>query len=296
MFRLEKLRSTPPWEWPPEAKAEILEVLRDPKARDTELTLAAELAGNEVVIDDQLATELLELVKRPARPELARASAAIALGPVLESADIEGFDFPEEVPISERKYKAIRDALRSLYLDAAVPKEVRRRVLEAAVRSPQEWQQAAVRAAWASDDAEWKLTAVFCMTYVQGFEREILEALRSKDPKIHYEAVVAAGGSAVDDAWEHVSLLVTSKKTAKPLLIAAIEAAASIRPEEAGELLDSLLDSDDEDIAGAVEEALAVAHGIVTGEEGEGENDDEEGFEEDDEDDADEDENDKPLH
>ncbi|HEY3446243.1 MAG TPA: hypothetical protein VGK67_07750 [Myxococcales bacterium] len=298
MIRLERLRSTPPWEWPPEAKAEILEVLRDAQARDTELAMAAELAGNEVVIDDLLATELLELIKSGSRPEQARASAAIALGPVLETADTDGYDFPEEVPISERKFKALRDALRGLYLDAGVPKEVRRRVLEAAVRAPQDWQQAAVRAAWASDDAEWKLTAVFCMAYVNGFEREILEALRSKDPKIHYEAVVAAGGSAVEDAWDHVVALVGSRKTPKPLLIAAIEAVASIRPEEAGEVIDPLLDSDDEDIAGAAEEALMVAQGIVAGDDG-GENDDEEGFEDDDDEESDEDDDgggEKPLH
>ncbi len=290
MFRLEKLRSSPPWEWPPSAKAEILEVLRDAGAPAAELTLAAELAGNEVVIDDQLAKELLELARSPARPELVRATAAISLGPVLETADTEGFEFPGEVPVAEGTFKAIQDGLRGLYLDAAVPKEVRRRVLEAAVRAPQDWQQAAVRAAWASDDAEWKLTAVFCMAYVNGFESEILQALRSTDPKVHYEAVVAAGGSEVDDAWDHVAALVRAPKTPKPLLLAAIEAASSIRPEEAAVLIEPLLDSEDEDVAVAADEALVMAQGFAGGEVG-GVNDDEEPFDEElDEDD------DKPLH
>lgn len=284
MIRLEKLRTTPPWEWPPDAKAQLLEVLRDEQAKDTELSLAAELGGNEVVIDDELATALIELAKSAGRPEQARAAAAIALGPVLETGDVEGFDFPDEVPISEKRFKTVRDALRSLYLDAAVPKEVRRRVLEAAVRAPQDWQQAPVRAAWASDDAEWKLTAVFCMGYVKGFEREILEALGSQDPRIHYEAVIAAGNSSVDDAWEHVASLV-SKKSAKPLLIAAIEAAASIRPEEAGELIGPFVDSDDAEVASAAEEALMLAEGIAAGEGLTGQNEDEEG-----------DDEDEPLH
>jgi len=298
MFRLDKLRSTPPWEWPREAKADILEVLRDPKARAAEVSLAAELGGNEAVIDDELADELIGLVQDGKRAEESRAAAAISLGPVLEIAETEGFDFPEEVPISEKKYKALRDTLRNLYLDAGVPKEVRRRVLEAAVRAPQEWQQAAVRAAYASDDAEWKLTAVFCMSYVRGFEHEILDALQNKDPKMHYEAVVAAGNASVDDAWEHVAGLVRSRKTAKPLLLAAMEAAATIRPEEVEELLERHLDSEDEDLAEAAEEALMLAQGITAGaadELGEEEGDEDEDEEEEEEDD-DGDDDDRPLH
>ncbi|MGC4116000.1 MAG: hypothetical protein QM765_15725 [Myxococcales bacterium] len=305
MIRLERLRTRPAWEWPPEAKTELLEVLKDPSAKETELVLAAELAGNEVVLDDQLAGELLQLIRDSARPVQARATAAISLGPALETGDTEGFDFPDEVPISEEQFKAVRDALRSLYLDAGVPKEVRRRVLEAAVRAPQDWQQAAVRAAWASKDDEWKLTAVFCMGYLNGFEKEILEALGSKDVKIHYEAVSAAGGAAVDDAWDHVAGLVRSRKTAKPLLLAAIDAVSTIRPEEAGELLEPLLESDDSDIADAAEEALMMAQGIAAGGDDEGVNDDEETpFEDDeededgdeDDDDEDDEDDDKPLH
>ena len=40
---------------------------------------------------------------------------------------------------------------------------------------------------------------------------------------------------AVDTAWSHITALVASGKTDKPLLLAAIEAVASIRPQEAAE-------------------------------------------------------------
>jgi hypothetical protein len=99
------------------------------------------------------------------------------------------------------------------------------------------------------------------MRFVRGFDEQILEALDSKNPDIHCEAVLAAGNWAVDAAWPHVAALVTSQETDKPLLLAAIDAAASIRPQEAVEILDDLADSDDEDIVAAVHEAIAMAEG-----------------------------------
>jgi hypothetical protein len=56
-------------------------------------------------------------------------------------------------------------------MDASVPTDVRRRILEASVRAPQDWHRDAIRAAYASDDDVWRLTAVFCMRSVRGFER-----------------------------------------------------------------------------------------------------------------------------
>jgi hypothetical protein len=85
--------------------------------------------------------------------------------------------------------------------------------------------------------------------------------LNSTNPDIHYEAVLAAGNWEVGAAWPHVAALVTSGETEKPLLLAAIDAVASIRPQEASEILDDLADSDDEDIVAAVREAMAMAEG-----------------------------------
>ena len=45
----------------------------------------------------------------------------------------------------------------------------------------------------------------------------------------------------------------------KPLLLAAIGAVGSIRPAEAREILVDLADSDDEEIAEAIDEAMAAA-------------------------------------
>jgi hypothetical protein len=119
---------------------------------------------------------------------------------VLEQAELDEFEDADAVPVSENTFRKIAQTLRKVYLDPTVPKLVRRRILEAAVRSPQAWHAEAILTAYASHDPEWKLTAAFCMRYVRGFDRQILEALESADPKIHYEAVCAAGECELDAA------------------------------------------------------------------------------------------------
>jgi HEAT repeat protein len=125
------------------------------------------------------------------------------------------------------------------------------------VRAPELWHEEAVREAWASGDPDWILTAVFAMKEIGGFENEILESLRSPDPEIHYQAVVAAGARELDAAWQHVFALAEDPSTEKDLRIAAIEAIGSIRPEEARGPLLELSHANDEDIAAAAEEALS---------------------------------------
>jgi hypothetical protein len=258
-MNLRALKDTPPWDWPEGTGEMLLGILRDHRAGEPDLLLAAELAGDFTVINDELADALLFILSSGDKSEEVRARAAISLGPILEHADTEGFEDAVGVPIAERTFHKIQGSLRRLHMDASVPKEVRRRILEASVRAPADWHQAAVRAAYRSEDEVWMLTAVFCMRFVHGFDHEILEALRSKNPDIQYEAVLAAGNWELDAAWPHVAALVTSGVTDKPLLLAAIDAAASIRPREALEIFADLDDSDDEDIIEAVDEAIALA-------------------------------------
>ena len=119
-----------------------------------------------------------------------------------------------------------------------------------------------IRAAYSSDDENWRLTAVFSMRWVRGFDTQILEALESDNQDIHYEAVCAAGNWAVDAAWSHVTRLVSAPAADKALLLAAIDAVAGIRPQEAGMILVDLTNSDDEDIVEAAYEAMAMAEGL----------------------------------
>jgi hypothetical protein len=257
---LQVLLDTPPWEWPDDTAKVLLTTLRDDRATPADKQVAADLAGELTVANDELVEQLLATVTSEREDQAVRAAAAIATGPVLESCDLEGFedDFSDP-PVTQATYRKLQGALRVLYDNQTVPKLVRRRILEAAVRSPEEWHTDAVRTAYASGDPEWKLTAVFCMVFIRGFEAQILEAMESPDPEIRSEAITAAGTWEIEEAWPRVTTLLHAKDTPKALLLAAIQAVASLRPKEAFEHLSHLESSEDDDVAAAVEEALSMA-------------------------------------
>ncbi len=256
---LRKLARLPPWDWPEGTDEKILAVLRDPASKEEQRLIATELAGDYTVINDSLAEALLSILGSGGASEELRGRSAISFGAALEHSDTNAFDDPDDAVISEEMFHRIQRSLQKLHSDADVPKYVRRRILEAAVRAPQEWQRGAIRVAYNSGDRDWKLTAVFCMNFVRGFDEEIVDALDSEDPMIHLHAVQAAGTWEIEGAWPHLTALVRSGRTEKDLLLAAIEAVASVRPSEAQEVLADLVDSKDEDIAEAVLEALAMA-------------------------------------
>jgi len=261
---IKTLQETPDWEWPEDAGKTILEILCKDHADESERLIAAELAGDLIVMNDKLAEVLLSIACSDTAPEKLREQAAISLGPVLESVDTdefeiaEGIEEPDDIEISAETFQKIQKTLRKLYMDAATPKDVRRRAIEASVRAPQDWHRDVIRAAYSSGDEFWRLTAVFCMRYVRGFDEQIIEALESHNKDIHYEAVCAAGNWEVDAAWSHITRLVAAKKTDKALRLAAIEALAGIRPKEAAAILIELTDSDDEDIVEAAYEAMSM--------------------------------------
>jgi hypothetical protein len=263
---LRTLADTPPWDWPRDAGRIFHEILTDNNASESNRLIAAELAGDFTVINDELSDALIGIVSSGDQSEQLRSAAAIALGPVLEEADLEQadtdeFENPDDVPISASTFHRIRRALHELYADDRVPKQVRRRILEASVRAPQNWHRDAISRAYSSGDKDWMLTAVFSMRQVHGFDDQILEALKSSDPEIEYEAVKAAGNWELSSAWSHIAGLVHDPATPKHLLLAAIDAVAGIRPQEAGAILLDLTDSDDEEIAEAADEAIAIAEG-----------------------------------
>jgi len=267
---LETLIDTPPWDWPSDAGKMFQDILNDRLAPEPDRLIAAELAGDSTVINDDLADALMAIVRDAEEPDKLRARAAIALGPVLEQADMDGFEDPDDVPIAERTFRNIQDTLHGLYLDKSNPKEVRRRILEASVRAPEDWHQNAIMEACSDGDKDWSLTAVFSMRWVRGFDKQILEALKSADSEIHYEAVNAAGNWELEAAWPHIIGLLIDARTPKPLLLAAIGAASSIRSQEAGEILMNLAASDDEEIAEAADEALAMSEPMSDEEDDEG--------------------------
>jgi hypothetical protein len=256
---LQDLKDTPPWDWPEGTAEKLASVLQDERAAQPDRLLAAEMAGDFTVVNDELVEALLAILRNGEESQKMRARAAISLGPILAYADSEGFEDTDDVPISEGHFQQIQESLRELYMDARIPKEVRRRILEASVRAPQDWHKNAVRAAYSSGDDAWELTAVFCMRFVRGFDEQIVEQLDNRKPDIQLEAVLAAANWGVRASWPHIAALIHSGRTPKPLLLAAIEAVPTVCPQEAGEVLSGLIESDDEDIVEAVHEALAMA-------------------------------------
>jgi hypothetical protein len=272
---LKTLEETPPWEWPKDTDKMLLDILRKGPVDAPDRILAVQLAGESTVVNDELARALLSVAQNDKEDGEVRGAALIALGPALEQADMMGFEEEDYIVISEEAFRMLQTSLQKLYMNPDLPKDIRRAVLEAAVRAPQQWQYEAVRAAYTGNDETWRLTAVFCMGYLDGFDAQIMESLASDDPDIHYHAVCAAGNWDVHDAWPHIAALVRSDETDKELRIAAIGALAGIRPEESVEVLNGLIDSEDEDIVEAVFEALAMAGGLTEFEGDEFEDDEE---------------------
>lgn len=265
---LKRLQDTPPWEWPEEAGRFFHEILVDGGADPSDRLIAAELAGDYTVIDDTLADALLAIVQDNSATEALRCTAAVSLGPALEHADMMGFNDPDDILVSKKMFLGVQKTLRKLYMAPGLPEALRRRVLETSAQAPREWHQEAVRAAFASGDEAWRSTAVFCMGFVDGFEQEILAALDNDNEEIHYHAVRAAGNWELEAAWGHAVSLALSDQTEKSLRLAAIEAVAGIRPAEASMALTDLMDSDDEEIAEAVFEALSLLSVFYEDEEG----------------------------
>jgi hypothetical protein len=78
-----------------------------------------------------------------------------------------------------------------------------------------------------------------------------------------FQRKCAAGNWEIDAAWPHIAGLVSTEETDKSLLLSAIDAAASIRPQEAPEILADLIDWDDEDIVEAAYEAMNMAEALA---------------------------------
>jgi len=244
-----------------EDNREVVEILRG--SEDEDRLEVLEECGE---VDDELAEELLRLIESDAPDEI-RAAAAIALGPTLEMMDTELDDQGRVedsfgmAPLSQRVYDLVVETLRRVCLDQAEPVLVRRRVLEAAVRSPKDWQVDVIRSAWAGDDADWRLTAVFGMGYVTqaDFAAEIEAAFNSESQELQGEAIRAAGLRELASFLPEVTAIAADEGAAPELRYAAVEALGYLGDEDTVELLHDLTESDDEVLAEIAEEALQWA-------------------------------------
>jgi hypothetical protein len=255
---LQTLDETMPWEWPEGTDAFLLGYLTNEQADPDDRLLAAELSGHYAVINDALADALLAIACNAGELDELRSEALLSLGPALENTDILGFEDDEQL-ISEPCFQKIQERLHDLFMDDSASDDVRRYALESSAHSPQAWHKEAIQNAFSSDQENWRLSAVFCMRHVGGFDKEIVASLQDQNDEIHYLAVCAAAQWGLDAAWEHIVDLIQDPEIEKYLLLAAIEAAAMIRPAEALVILDDFIDHEDEEISDAVHEALLTS-------------------------------------
>ena len=83
-MELTRLARFPPWQWPPDIGNMPRAVLRDQQADESEQLLAAEMVGEIVAINDDLADALLSIVgDATARPlSLSKRTLSLATRPV----------------------------------------------------------------------------------------------------------------------------------------------------------------------------------------------------------------------
>ncbi len=237
---------------------EILAILR---SADDERRL--EVLGDMSEVEDELALELLGLVVSQ-EPEEVRAAAAIALGPTLAACDLELEDDglltvgEYGAPLTQATYDRVVEGLERVYRDPAAPTLVRRRALEAAVRSPREWQAAAIRAAWAGQDPAWRLTAVFCMGeyHLVDFSTEVRAALLSNETELRGEAMLAAGHLGLEGVVEVAEAVALDENEPTDLRLAAMASLAFTGSPDAEPPLLRLVEHRDRGLAEAAESAL----------------------------------------
>lgn len=246
------LLGMPSWEWPEDATELVLHGLRSP---DPEEVLAATSAAVHVM-DDTVAMACLDLIEQvDGSPEI-RARAALALGPALEDGDVMGFEEAADAMLSQVVWSQVQSTCKRVYHDAITPKYVRRKVLEAAVRARAAWHEAAIRAAYQSTDEDWKVTAVFCMGFVTGFEEEILSSLESDVGAVRFEAIRAAGIRELADAGVYILEVASNPSEPVDLRVEAVEALAHINPPSTYEVLEELAHGRIPELSDAAEEAL----------------------------------------
>lgn len=230
---LSDLEQIPSYEWPDSAGAEIVRVITDRTAHADDRLLAAHLAQEYPGINDLMMVALSGVAANKAESPELRSSAAIALGPAFELADLDGLaqDLDDDgLPCTPEAVNGAKAALRAVFDDKSAPDEVRRSCLETLAHAPQDWHAAAVRAAYAEGSNDWKLSALFCMRFIGGFDTEILSALTSTDEHQRLEAIGAAGEQELQMAWPHVQAILKDRQADKLFVLAALGALPMLAP------------------------------------------------------------------
>lgn len=177
-----------------------------------------------------------------------REAAAISLGRYVLQAELGDLDVREATPVVEALLQTVYDQEEDL--------DVRRRALESLAYAGEPAVRDLIEAAYYHSDTRMQVSALFAMgrSADQSWEPFILAEFQSPDPELRYEAALAAGELELITAVRYLSDLVYDEDV--DVRMAAIEALGRIGGPEAERLLLSLLESEDEAVVAAVEDAL----------------------------------------
>jgi HEAT repeats len=207
-------------------------------------------------MEDRLANRLLSITTSDRDLKL-RIEAVGVLGTVLEEFHLM-FDYEDPdsaTSITMRMFDKIQRALKFTFYDANTPKMLRCRILESSVQAEQAWHSKAISDAYRSDDRDWRITAIFCMGFVDGFDETIIKHLQDEDPESLREAVRAAGNMVIIEAADRIMEIAGDENTDEKMRQEAIWAIGQIVPTNAESLLDELAKSKNEVISDAAKMA-----------------------------------------
>ena len=250
----------PPWDWQADAKQTLEGALLNKEAPLAERLIAAKLAGNAVAISDELAVALMEVLGSASKPEDLRARAVLSFGPVLETCHTGEFGDPYDPRNQEMVFEGIKRLLHMLYHEDSVPKLVRRKILEVSVRARRNGIRTRF-SALQTKDPEWVLTAVFCMQYVKGFERD--SGISREQERTCPHECDCRGGREGSGRRVGPYLRFTGERGNDAETVIARRGGCDCRGPEVDtpslEILNHLVDSDDKDVSEVADEAFGFA-------------------------------------
>lgn len=149
--------------------------------------------------DDEFASMLLRLLEDP--EALVRAEAALGLGRFLLRAELVDGD--------DELTREIEAALRRTYQDEGELSEVRGRALEALGVRSEEWVRELIEDAYATGDRRITISAVHAMGRNADLEwlPIVIQEMESDDPEMRFEAAMAAGALADEEAVSPLAAL-----------------------------------------------------------------------------------------
>lgn len=193
-------------------------------------------------------TPLIGLLKTDPAPAV-RAAAALSLGRFMLLGELEEID--------SRAAARVESALRQAYTVDEDEVTVRRRVLESLAYSDQDDVETFIQEAYASDDHELQVSAVFAMgrNANRRWHPIVLANLANNDDAIRFEAVRAAGELRLKRALP--DLIAIAGENDVELRDSAIWSLGQIGGQQAQRALRAFTKSDDEDLRETARESLA---------------------------------------